>query len=94
MARPSVLMAVCALSFSTAAEVRSVWDGVYTNEQAARGLKLYAAECARCHGDNLLGGESTPELVGDSFLERWNGKTVAELFAVIGTPCLQTARPA
>jgi mono/diheme cytochrome c family protein len=82
MGRASVLIAVLALSFSIAAEVRSVLDGVYTSEQATRGLKVYAAECARCHADNLLGGESTPELVGDSFLERWTGKTVGDLYAV------------
>jgi len=82
MVRASVFIAVLAMSFSIAAEIHSVWDGIYTNEQAARGLKVYAAECARCHADNLLGGESTPELVGDSFLQRWTGKTVADLYAV------------
>ena len=36
---------------------RSVWDGVYTNDQAKRGEALYARECGSCHGDMLTGGE-------------------------------------
>ena len=35
----------------------SVWDGVYTEEQAGRGQALYAKECASCHGASLSGGE-------------------------------------
>ncbi|MFN0072218.1 MAG: c-type cytochrome [Chloroflexota bacterium] len=31
--------------------------------QGGDGASLYAAECARCHGDNLEGGEG-PQLVG------------------------------
>src|SRR5206468_1496316 len=42
--------------------------------------KVYREECQRCHGENMLGGEETPELVGDAFLERWTGKTVGDLF--------------
>ena len=46
------------------AESRSVWDGVYTEEQARRGAALYGQECASCHGATLTGGESAPPLVG------------------------------
>jgi mono/diheme cytochrome c family protein len=59
---------------------RSVWDGVYTEEQAQRGQALYGRECARCHGDTLTGGESAPPLVGGDFLSNWNGLTVGDLF--------------
>ena len=34
---------------------RSVWDGVYTQEQAERGHSLYNRHCASCHGDELAG---------------------------------------
>jgi len=43
---------------------RSVWDGVYTEEQAKRGEPIYKKECAACHGDMLTGGESAPPLTG------------------------------
>jgi len=59
---------------------RSVWDGVYTAEQAQRGSKLYANECASCHGTALNGGESAPPLTGGEFFSNWNGLTVGDLF--------------
>jgi mono/diheme cytochrome c family protein len=59
---------------------RSVWDGVYTAEQAKRGQAIYNAQCASCHGDTLGGGESAPALAGGEFLSNWNGLTVGDLF--------------
>jgi len=59
---------------------RSVWDGVYSEDQSKRGSALYARECASCHGTELTGGESAPALVGDGFLSSWNGTTVGDLF--------------
>lgn len=63
-----------------AAQSRSVWDGVYTAEQAARGGTLYTTECAACHGPELEGGESAPPLEGREFVWKWNGLTVGDLF--------------
>lgn len=45
---------------------KTVWDGVYTNEQAARGKGDYEDHCAGCHST----GEG-PSLVGDAFMRRW-----------------------
>ena len=59
---------------------RSVWDGVYSAEQAGRGQARYNAQCASCHGDTLNGGESAPALSGGEFLSNWSGLTVGELF--------------
>src|SRR5438309_5295298 len=59
---------------------RSVWDGVFTAEQAKRGQARYAEQCASCHGDTLGGGESAPPLAGGEFLSNWNTLTVGELF--------------
>jgi mono/diheme cytochrome c family protein len=59
---------------------RSVWDGVYSEDQSKRGGALYAKQCASCHGTELTGGESAPALVGDGFLSNWNGTTVGDLF--------------
>ena len=30
---------------------RSVWNGVYSKEQAGRGQKAYNSQCARCLGE-------------------------------------------
>jgi S-disulfanyl-L-cysteine oxidoreductase SoxD len=59
---------------------RSVWDGVYTAEQAKRGEALYANNCASCHGSALGGGESAPPLSGGEFFANWNGLTLGDLF--------------
>ncbi|HEY6307161.1 MAG TPA: c-type cytochrome [Candidatus Angelobacter sp.] len=59
---------------------RSVWDGVYTEEQAKRGDPLYHSKCASCHGDKMTGGESAPPLAGGQFLSNWNGLTLDVLF--------------
>jgi cytochrome c len=64
----------------TATELRSVWEGVYTEEQAKRGEELYRKQCSACHGDMLTGGESAPALSGGAFLSNWNGLTVGDLF--------------
>lgn len=61
-------------------ESRSVWDGVYTEEQAKRGEEVYKKECAACHGAELTGGESAPPLTGGSFQANWNGLTLGDLF--------------
>ena len=61
-------------------ESRSVWDGVYTDEQAKRGEEIYRKECASCHGASLTGGESAPPLTGGAFLSNWNGLTLGDLF--------------
>src|SRR5215467_7450369 len=58
----------------------SVWDGVYTTEQAKRGSPLYRQKCGTCHGDKMTGGESAPPLAGGQFLSNWNGLTLDVLF--------------
>ena len=57
----------------------SVWDGVYTNEQADRGEKLYADRCARCHGDGLQGSRRAGTRRAD-LLPNWDGETLDALF--------------
>ena len=60
---------------------RSVWDGVYSREQAGRGRLEYDRRCAECHGDEMEGDVvEHPELAGGNFRDKWNGETLAELF--------------
>jgi len=74
------LFAALAITLLAQQAARSVWDGVYTAEQANRGESAYKRECARCHGDTLTGGEAAPPLAGGEFLANWNGLTVGDLF--------------
>ena len=57
---------------------RSVWDGVYTEEQANRGASIYGKECASCHRTDS-GGEEATALSGPAFLANWDGLTVGDL---------------
>ncbi|HLJ44670.1 MAG TPA: cytochrome c [Bryobacteraceae bacterium] len=79
------VLAVGLVSVLVAQESRSVWDGVYTSDQAKHGKELYTKQCAGCHGESLTGGESAPPLAGGEFLSNWNGLSVGELFERIRT---------
>jgi mono/diheme cytochrome c family protein len=62
-------------------ESRTVWDGVYTREQAERGHAQYDRRCSGCHGDELEGDVvEHPELAGGNFRDKWNGQSLGELF--------------
>ncbi len=58
---------------------RTIWDGVYSTEQADRGDAFYPEGCSRCHGDELEGDEAPP-LEGQEFLRDWKGYTLADLY--------------
>jgi mono/diheme cytochrome c family protein len=62
-----------------AAGPRSAWSGVYSDEQANAGEKIYYARCSSCHGDELGGIERAPALAGAQFLEGWRGRTLRRL---------------
>ena len=84
--RRSKFLALGILAFGAFAQSsRSVWDGVYTQEQAKRGEAAYAQECASCHGLTLNGGEMAPPLTGGEFMSNWNGLTAGDLFDRIRT---------
>ena len=59
---------------------KSIWDGIYTEEQSTRGQGLYSQECASCHGGELTGGEMAPPLAGGEFMAGWDGLTIGDLF--------------
>jgi mono/diheme cytochrome c family protein len=67
----------------------SVWDGIFSTEQAGRGEGLYRQECASCHGEKLEGRGQAPPLAGADFMMDWNGMTVGDLFDK-----MQTSMPA
>ena len=51
----------------------SVWDGVYTDDQAARGGEVFNKSCASCHDLN-------GEFAGTAFMSMWKGQTALDLF--------------
>ncbi len=76
---------LCAAGVFWAQGSRSVWDGVYTDEQARRGEAVSNEQCARCHGQALSGGEEAPPLAGAGFVSNWNGLTMGDLFERVRT---------
>ena len=69
----------------------SVWDGVYTEEQARRGERVYAQECASCHQGDLLGEGPAPALVGQTFFFRWSDLSLDDMLAATRTTMPQGA---
>ena len=54
-------------------------DGWYTQAQATRGHQLFNNQCAQCHRPDLTGAAG-PALVGPTFLDKWGGKPLSELY--------------
>lgn len=73
---------------ASAQQRRTVWDKVYTSEQAERGKAEYATVCAGCHGKDLNGrdgGGQGPELAGPAFAKKWDLQSLNQLFTEIRT---------
>lgn len=83
MRNPIVLSVLAGLAL--AQSFVSVWDGVYSADQAGHGEELYAKECASCHAADLSGSGQAPELSGDDFKKEWDGQTLGDLFDRIAT---------
>lgn len=64
---------------------RTVWDGVYNQEQAKRGQAAFVEACSNCHGLTLEGADMTPALTGGGFMANWDGLTLGDLFDRIRT---------
>lgn len=65
------------------AEHTTVWDGVFTADQAARGKAVYESHCSRCHGPDLSGSQEARSLAGARFMQDWREDTVDTLFTRI-----------
>ncbi|MBM3779278.1 MAG: cytochrome c [Acidimicrobiia bacterium] len=68
------------------AQGRTVFDGVYSEAQAARGEAAYAAHCSSCHMPSLRGffdGGMAASIIGEGFVNNWTAGTLLDLFAKI-----------
>jgi S-disulfanyl-L-cysteine oxidoreductase SoxD len=77
-----VIVSMHAVMSAQAPAPRTVWDGAYTDAQAARAEGVFNANCARCH---QLAAEGARPLVGDAFLQKHTQKSVGELLTYIST---------
>jgi ankyrin repeat protein len=61
----------------------TIWNGVFTEEQAKRGEQTYAKSCAKCHAEDLLGSTNAPALVGQAFFARFDRTSADDVLDVI-----------
>lgn len=80
---PGGIAAPAAPQPAAASQTRTVWDGVYTDAQAARGATSFEANCVRCHGADLGGSDDGKALAGEDFWEGFQQKTVDRLFTYV-----------
>lgn len=64
---------------------RSVWDGIYTADQAGRGEAQYAQSCGQCHGVTMAGTGEAPGLTGGEFVSHYDQLTVGDLYDRVRT---------
>ena len=85
------LAAVTLLSVAGApAAGRGTQAGIYTAEQAEQGARIYAVQCAMCHGARLEGTVEVPELVG-KFMANWADRPLGDLSDYIARAMPQMA---
>jgi len=60
----------------------TIWDGVYSEAQAARGMMAFEQNCSRCHA---LAAQGKAPLVGDAFWKSFAQKTVGDLLEFVRT---------
>lgn len=57
----------------------TVWNSVYTAEQAKRGETIFKDTCSVCHAEDLTGADG-PALKGELFTLLWEGRSLGTLF--------------
>jgi len=61
---------------------QSIWKGVFTVEQAARGEAGYQANCNRCHGEI---NKTSPWIGLDDFMDHWREDSIENFFTFVKT---------
>lgn len=72
-------LADCRLLIADCSQSRTIWDKVYTADQAKRGQATYSAQCSACHGAMLEGIDAAPSLSGGWFMSHWDSVTLADM---------------
>jgi mono/diheme cytochrome c family protein len=78
--RWSVGLLLLASATANLVTARTVWDGVYTESQATRGMTGFGQSCAGCHA---LAPEGKAPLVGEPFWKSFAQKTVGDLLEFV-----------
>jgi mono/diheme cytochrome c family protein len=60
--------------------LRTVWDGVYSESQVARGTAVFNQSCSNCH---TLASDGNRPLSGDKFWQAYTQKSVSDLLMYV-----------
>jgi mono/diheme cytochrome c family protein len=77
------LLLTMALSAFAQSSPDKIWDGVFTEAQAARGKEAFLMSCSNCHGLDAIGTVRAPSLKGEKFMLDWQNGSVNNLFTKI-----------
>jgi len=78
--RSPLLVLLLAAALARADGGKTIADGVYTEEQAAAGEKLYKVQCLTCHDKRYF----------RPVLERWQGQSLDMIFMIMSTSMPQS----
>jgi S-disulfanyl-L-cysteine oxidoreductase SoxD len=81
-AAPFVCIDTAAAQTSAPPARKTVWNGIYTTDQAKQGRVVYEQNCQACHGADFSGGEARV-LRGDPFMQGWSEDHLGNLFQKI-----------
>jgi mono/diheme cytochrome c family protein len=62
---------------------RTTLDGVYSDDEAARGKAQYNTTCSACHMEDLSGSGQALPLAGDAFMDIWEGQTMNDFLELV-----------
>jgi S-disulfanyl-L-cysteine oxidoreductase SoxD len=79
----AAVLGAMAVPIAQSVTARTVWDGVYSEAQAARGKAVYDAQCAVCHLSDLRGQGFAPALIEDTFTGRWQDGNLGDLLTIV-----------
>jgi cytochrome c5 len=75
-------LAMCCVAMTVSVKgqtTSTVWNSVYTAEQARRGETIFKENCSVCHAEDLTGVDG-PALKGELFTVIWEGRSLDRLF--------------
>ena len=82
--RMFIVAAVAVLALTGGIAASQPADGLYTAAQADAGEGLYDEQCVSCHGPLSAFVPEMAALLGDhTFRNRWEGRSLGELFQLI-----------
>src|SRR5262245_17478243 len=74
-----IVILIAASAAQAAAQNKTVWDGVYSKQQADRGAASFESNCTRCHAASANTGEEGRNLAGKAFWDSFRESTVDHL---------------